>query len=259
MKKQDLLKVLDKIAPVSLAEEWDNCGMQTDLGKEEINSVLVAMEITQSVIKRAQELGVQMIITHHPIVFSYIAITSLRSSNVNEKNLIDLVKSDLEVYSAHTCFDAAAGGNNDYICRLLGIERVRTFAGEIARIGRLKEPVRLSEFESFAAKQLECPPGIMCGGDPKKLIRNIAVCTGYGGEFWEQALAEGADLFISGEFKHHEMSYLSQTDMAYMALGHAGSEWIFVPNMASQLKSLTHGELVIYSYDDHQIPFSRVL
>lgn len=255
MKKTDLLKTLDKIAPLSLAEEWDNCGMQVDLGKEEINKVLVVMEVTQSVIEKAHECGADMIIAHHPLLFSDIAITSLRSSNVNEKNIIDLVKSGIEVYSSHTCFDAAAEGNNDYICRLLGLERVRCFAGEIARIGRLKEPVRLEEYAALVSEKLQDPPAMVISGDPKKLIRNVAVCTGYGGEMWAQACMEGADLFISGEFKHHEMCYMSQTDMAFIGAGHAGTEWIFVPNMAQQLKQMTLGELEIIQYKDHQIPY----
>ena len=163
MKKADLLKILDKIAPVSLAEDWDNCGMQVDLGKEEINRVLVAMEVTQSIIAEAKEKGCDMIIAHHPLLFSYIAITHLRAGNVNEKNLIDLVKSGLEVYSAHTCFDAAPGGNNDYICRLLGIEKTRTFAGEIARIGRLNEPVRFSAYRKTVYEKLGCPDGTVYG------------------------------------------------------------------------------------------------
>ena len=197
--------------------------MQVDLGKTEINRVYVALEVTQDVIKKAKEAGVDMIISHHPVLFSGIAITHLRAYNVNEKNIIDLVKNDIEVYSSHTCFDAAARGNNDYIARLLGLERIRTFAGNIARIGRLKEPVPLSEYEKFVSEKLGRPVGMTVHGDPKKLIRNVAVCTGYGGEMWEDALREGADLYISGEFKHHEMSYMSQTDMAFITAGHAAS------------------------------------
>ena len=259
MKKSDLLKTLDKIAPVSLAEEWDNCGMQVDLGKTEINRVYVALEVTQDVIRAAKEAGADMIIAHHPILFSYIAITHLRAGNVNEKNLIDLVKNDIEVYSSHTCFDAAARGNNDYIARLLGLEKIRTFAGQIARMGRLKEPVTLGEFEKSVSEKLGSPIGMTAHGDPRKLIRNVAVCTGYGGEMWEEALKEGADLFVSGEFKHHEMSYMSQTDMAFITAGHAATEWIFVPNMAEQLDQMTLGELQIITSEDKQIPFERII
>ena len=259
MKKTDLLKTLDKIAPISLAEEWDNCGMQLDLGKKEINKVCVALEVTRDVIEKADDVGADMIIAHHPILFSSIAITSLRACNVNEKNLIDLVKSDIEVYSAHTCFDAAARGNNDYIADLLGLERIRTFAGNIARIGKLKEAVPLGEYEKLVYEKLGKPIGITVHGDPKKLIKTVAVCTGYGGEMWEDALMEGADLFISGEFKHHEMCYMSQTDMAFITAGHAATEWIFVPNMATQLQQMTLDELDIVCFEHHQIPYERVL
>ena len=259
MKKTDLLKTLDKIAPLSLAEDWDNCGMQVDLGKTEINRVYVALEVTQEVIKAAKEAGADMIIAHHPLLFPQIAVTHLRTGNVCEKYLIDLVKNDIEVFSSHTCFDAAARGNNDYIARLMGLERIKTFAGQIARIGRLKEPVPLGEYEKTVAEKLGNHIGMTVWGDPKKLIRKVAVCTGYGGDMWEQALYEGADLFISGEFKHHEMSYMSQTEMAFITAGHAATEWIFVPNMAAQLAEMTLGDLEIIECSSHQIPYTRVL
>ena len=259
MKKTDLLKVLDKIAPLSLAEDWDNCGMQVDLGKTEINKVYVAFEVTQDVIRAAKEEGADMIIAHHPLLFPQIAITHLRTGNVCERNLIDLVRNDIEVFSSHTCFDAAARGNNDYAARLLGLEKTRTFAGNIARIGRLKEPVPLAQYEKLVHEKLGSHIGMTVSGDPKKLIRCVAVCTGYGGDLWEHALYEGADLFISGEFKHHEMCYMNQAGMAFITAGHAATEWIFVPNMAQQLTEMTLGDLQIAECKDHQIPYTRTL
>ena len=65
MKKQVLLDILNKIAPFELAEDWDNCGMQVDLGKEEIKKVFVAMEISRSIIEEAKAAGADMIITYH--------------------------------------------------------------------------------------------------------------------------------------------------------------------------------------------------
>ena len=259
MKKEDLLKALNKIAPVELAEEWDNCGMQVDLGKEEIDRVLLALEISDDIIAEAKEKQVDMVIAHHPVLFSYIAITSLRAANVNERHLIDLVKAGIEVYSSHTCFDAAPGCMNDYFCEILGIRKPVSFAGNVARIGKLKEPLRLSEYEQLVSEKLGRPVGMMSGGDPRKLIRTVAVCTGYGGEFWEEAYKLGADLFITGEIKHHEASYMRDAEIAFIQAGHAGTEWIFVPRMAQLLELQTLGQLEILCTENHQIPFDRAL
>ena len=257
MKKTDLLQLLDKIAPLSLAMEWDNCGMQTELGKTEINKVYAALEVTDQVIEHAAYLGCDMIITHHPLILPSFALTSLDVRKPLDRNITELIKRGMEVYSAHTCFDIAPGGNNDYLCSMLGIEKVSAICGGIARIGALKKAVRLSDFERSVFEKLGKPVGFLCGGDPARQIKTVALCTGGAGEYWPEALAAGADLYITGEIKHHEAAAIKQTGMAYIAAGHAGTEWIFVPNMAEQLRKGSLDALTVYEEKDHLIPFDR--
>ena len=259
MNKTELLMLLDKIAPLDLSEEWDNSGIQIDLGKQEINKVLIALETDRDVVKTARESEADMIITHHPLFFPKGAVDHLISSDVNQKNIIELIQSGIEVVSLHTCYDAAPGCMNDCLCDLLGIKKPKTFAGNIPRIGRLAEPVTLSEYEKTVFERLGRPSGVLVGGAPEKLIRTVAVCSGAGGEFWKDALNEGADLFISGEIKHHEMDLIRQTNMAFIAAGHAGSEWIFVPALASQIRRMCLEPPQIIEYNNKQIPFDRVL
>ena len=259
MKKTELFNVLNKIAPLDLQEEWDNCGVQIDLGKDEIDKVLLALEIDKDVVDFAAECGAEMIITHHPLIFPPNDMRALSVCNVNQKNIISLIKKGIEVYSAHTCYDAAPGCMNDYLCEILGIQRPQTISGNILRIGKLKEPVRLSDFEKTVKTALGDPQGVLCGGDPKALIRTIAVCSGGGGSFWEDAYKAGADLYVSGELGHHDMGYIGQTNMAFIAAGHAATEWIFVPRLASQLKRMCMDQIEVAEYPGHQIPFSRVL
>ncbi|MBO4862233.1 MAG: Nif3-like dinuclear metal center hexameric protein, partial [Firmicutes bacterium] len=92
---------------------------------------------------------------------------------------------------------------------------------------------------------------------PDKLISRVAVCTGDGTEYWEAAYNAGADLFVTGEFKHHEASYCSESGMCYISAGHAGTEWIFVPCMEKQFGLLTMGQIEIYKTESHQEPFLR--
>ena len=257
MKIQVLLDILNKIAPVSAAMDWDNCGMQIELGKTDIDKVYVALEITDEVIKHAAYLGCDMIITHHPLIFSDIALTSVDVRKPLDRNIAELIRRDIEVYSSHTCFDSAPGGNNDYLCGMLGIKDVRSFCGGVARVGKLNRAVRLSEFEKTVYEKLEKPVGFLCGGDPNKLIKTVALCTGGAGEFWPDAVSVGADLYITGEIKHHEAAYMKQTGMAYIAAGHAGTEWIFVPNMAEQLRKGSLERITVYEEKDHLIPFDR--
>ena len=117
----------------------------------------------------------------------------------------------------------------------------------------------LSDMEKLVFEKLGCPEGMICGGDPRKLIKTVALCSGGGGEFWSSALRLGADLFISGEIKHHEMASIKQTDMAFISAGHAATEWIFVPGMAVQLRRMSLDEIEVIEYNDHQIPYDRVM
>ena len=259
MKKKDLYILLNKIAPLDLQEDWDNSGIQIDLGREEVHRVLIALEIDKDVIDAAKNAGADMVITHHPLIFPADSLHTICSYDINQRNIIELIQSGIEVYSAHTCYDAAPGCMNDYLCDLLDIRKPQTFDGNIARIGKLQETVALADLEKHIYEKLGRPAGFICGGDPRKLISNVAVCSGAGGDLWRSAYKSGAQLFISGEIKHHEMAYMKQAGMAFIAAGHAATEWIFVPRMAQQISRMCLNELEITEYKDHQIPFDRVL
>ena len=256
MKKTELIKVLNEIAPLDLQVKWDNSGMQIDLGKEEINKVFVAMEISRSIIEEAKAAGADMIITHHPLLLKSFAPVQLSVFNVTHSNIMELIKSGIEVYSAHTCFDIADGGNNDYLCNMLGLKKVSVEAEGI-RLGQYARPRKLSAVEKEVHEILQRPADFVSGGDPDKLISSVAVCTGGAGDFWPIARLLGADLYITGVVEHHEAILIRQTDMAFIAAGHAGTEWIFVPNMTAQLQMLTAGELEVAWTEDHQVPFVR--
>ena len=256
MKKTELLKILNEIAPLRLQVDWDNSGMQLDLGKEEINTVFVAMEISRDIVEEAKAAGADMIITHHPLLLKFFAPVSLTAVDVTHSNIFELIKSGIEVYSAHTCFDIADGGNNDYLCSMLGLKQV-TVEAEGIRLGSYSRPRKLAAVEKEVYEKLGQPADLVSGGDPDKMIKTVALCTGGASEFWPLARAMGADLYISGEIKHHDAILIRQTEMAFIAGGHAGTEWIFAPNMASQLEMISAGQLKVVCTEDHQVPFER--
>lgn len=259
MKKQVLFDIFESIAPLSLSEEWDNCGTQIDLGKTEINKVYVALEITEDVIRAAADCGADMIITHHPMLLPSFELSSVSESDVIGRQTIELIKNGIEVCSLHTCYDAAPGGMNDQLCSMLNLQDVRVLAGNILRIGRLPEPVPFSEFEKLTADVLDHPLGAKSIGNKDKIIRTVAVCTGSGGDLWKQAADAGADVYVTGEVKHHEAGYIKQTDMCCIAAGHSGTEWIFVPCFSCRLEMESVGRLEIIQCPDHQEPFDRLI
>lgn len=117
--KHDIITALNEIAPENIAEPWDNCGMQIDLGKQSFEKILVCLEITRDVIKEAKEKGVDLIVTHHPLYFK--ETKNIIKGTFPGDYTIDLIKSGISVYSAHTSFDKAKGGNNTELCEMLGL------------------------------------------------------------------------------------------------------------------------------------------
>ncbi|HHY79465.1 MAG TPA: Nif3-like dinuclear metal center hexameric protein [Thermoanaerobacter sp.] len=119
LKCQVIASIMDKLAPRKFAEEWDNVGLLIGDGSKDISKVLVALDATSEVIKEAVDKKVDMIVTHHPLIFK--PIKNVRADNPVGSLLIQLIKNDISLYAAHTSFDIAPNGVNDILCNVLGI------------------------------------------------------------------------------------------------------------------------------------------
>ncbi|MGM0602343.1 MAG: Nif3-like dinuclear metal center hexameric protein [Bacillota bacterium] len=119
-KAQEIISLMGEIAPVKLAEEWDNVGLQIGDLSNEVNKVLLALDLNTEVIDEAVDNNCNMIITHHPVIFN--GINSVSSESAVGDMIIRLIKNDIIVFSAHTNLDIVEEGLNDFICRKLGIE-----------------------------------------------------------------------------------------------------------------------------------------
>lgn len=116
-----ILQTINEISPEKLAEKWDNGGIQIETGKENIENILVSMEITDEIIKEAINKKVDMIITHHPLIFGSI---NKITRDWMGSTIVKLIQNNICVYSAHTSFDSVIGGNNDYLAHLLDIKDI---------------------------------------------------------------------------------------------------------------------------------------
>lgn len=123
VQKNELIKRIREIAPETLAEEWDNTGLQIDTGKALVDKVFLCLEINEAVINEAIKNNADIIIAHHPFIFN--AIKNIRDDNWMGRMLIKLIKHDIAIYAAHTSFDSANEGNNDYLAHLLGIKHLK--------------------------------------------------------------------------------------------------------------------------------------
>ena len=265
MKTSEFLEILNRIAPLDLQEEWDNSGMQIDLGRDEVTKVIVGLDINSEIIEEAITKKADMIVTHHPILFD--PIKTLGPDDVVGGFVIRLVRAGISVYSSHTCFDAAPYGNNEYLLKKLGVQQMfrlpipghHISEAMVARIGSYQQPVFFSEFCEKLSKVLGQPGGIKVSGAPEKLIQRVAVCTGSGGEFWEAAKIAGADVFVTSEVKHHQALAARECGLCLVDAGHYGTENLFVRNMAKQLRKMCDESVEIIETSADQDPFDRIL
>lgn len=254
----ELLSALEEIAPLSLAESWDNCGMQIDLRSEEIRKIMVCLELSRAVINEAVDFGADFIITHHPLYFR--GIKKIDCGETIGDYTYTLMKNNISVYSSHTCFDKAEHGNNRYLAELIGLHSVKDFGdmeeeligvyGELEKEKTLKDILfELADTLKISSKELRFI------GRPESMIKKIGLCTGSGIEMLEAAERQGCNLFITGDIKHHDAVNAMEKGLCTIDAGHYGTEKIFTENMSRQLKKILGSRVEIAEAQSNRNPF----
>jgi len=123
VKVKDIIDFMEEIAPKSLAEQWDNVGLLVGSKEQSVNRVMVSLDATSTVVDEAAEKKVDMLITHHPVIFK--GLKSLNEEYFIPKILAKLIRNNISVFSAHTNLDAADGGVNEQLAKVLGLAEIR--------------------------------------------------------------------------------------------------------------------------------------
>jgi GTP cyclohydrolase I len=240
---QEFILAMNEIAPENLAESWDNSGIQINTSEKPIEKILVCLDITTAVIHEAVQNGIDLIISHHPILFQ--PINKIDNNNLTGKYLNELIRNDISVYSAHTSYDSCWGGNNDQLAIKLELDNIKPWnaesvtgknGGGLGRIGFVKPALSLREISKLVKSALHIPRPIPVAGNPDRLIHCIAVCAGAGADAIDEAREKGCDLLITGDVKYRHGLKAIETDMAIMDAGHYFTEIIFIENLSAQLR-----------------------
>jgi len=122
----DIVNCLEEFAPSALQESWDNSGLITGNLSWEASSALVSLDVTEAVVDEAIAGGENLIIAHHPFIFS--ALKKVTGRTEAERILIKAIKHDIAIYAAHTSIDVVNGGVSYMMARKLGLENVETLS-----------------------------------------------------------------------------------------------------------------------------------
>jgi len=242
-----IVAIMEEIANPELAAEWDNSGVQLYVGSKEIKRVLVTLEITRDVIHEAKEKAVDLIITHHPLLFS--PLRKVDNNTIIGNHFIELIKADISVYSAHTNFDVVDGGNSDYIAFKLNLANTEKFGGNKSYIGSMGElPAKMS-FEAVCSyvKDALGLEHINVVGNPLTPIQKVGICSGAGSnrDTIDEAANSGCELYITGDVRYHDAQYALEKGICLIDAGHYGTEKFFVENLAAKLKKAIGSDVEI--------------
>ncbi len=209
------------LAPAAWKEDWDNVGLLCGHQDQELSKILVALDVTMAVAQEAAEKGAQLIVSHHPLLFS---MKSLSDETETGALLLYLASHHIAVISLHTNLDSAPGGVNDCLAAALGLTNIRTFTGEDHGIGRIGEvsPQSLKDFAVFAVKALKA--GGLRYADGGKHVHRVAVGGGSCMDFLPQAMAAGCDTFLTGDIKYHQFQKAAALGVNLIDAGHFPTE-----------------------------------
>jgi dinuclear metal center YbgI/SA1388 family protein len=346
---RDILNLLESRYPSAWAVSGDKTGLEVGHPGQQIEALLVALEVTPGIVAEAAQRGVQLLLTHHPLL--YQPLKDVREDRPSGRLLADLLRAGLAMVSCHTNLDVAPGGLNDYLAQELELTDVEVltpttrdpwyklvvfvpagfedpvrqalgdaglgvigryshcsfaspgqgayrplsgaqpFQGEVGELSRAEEtrlevlapesllPVALSRlkathpyeevaYDLYPVRHPGTPLGlgrlgswpaprpfaqvmslvkkifgvatVQVWGQPPPQVQRLALCSGSGGELLPDALSQGAQIYLTGEIRHHQVPPGLPEGFGVMAVGHFASEVVFMKPWAGQLREMFH-------------------
>ena len=235
-KVKDVTKVIEDFAPLSIQEGWDNSGLCIGSPEAPVTSVLLGLDCTPELVDEAIECGADMIVTHHPLIFS--GLKKISPEDQVGEAVIKAIKAGISIYAAHTSADKVIAGVSGAMAARLGLQDVSILDedGEgtgLGVVGDLPQPLTAAEAvalvkERFSLKAMRTSRPV------QGKISRVAMCGGSGGSLIKAAAASGAQLYISGDISYH--NFFTREGFMIMDIGHYESEIEIVDILFSLLR-----------------------
>lgn len=246
----EVLAALERLAPLTFAEGWDNVGLLVEptpvSQAAPLGNVLLTIDLSDEVVAEAQSLGAGLIVAYHPPIFQ--GLKRLRSSVPAERAVVRCVAGGIAVFSPHTALDAAPAGVNVWLTESFGAGTRGPCVPSPAdarygqgRFVRLDQPISLTQAieaikQQLGLQQLRVAAAAAHATDAA-VIRSIAVCAGAGGSLFEKLA--GYDLYVTGEMRHHDVRARAESGSSVILSEHTHTERGFLPVLAEQLRAQT--------------------
>lgn len=232
---REIVRVIEASYPKEAALDFDNVGLLAGRMEKEVKKVYIALDATDRVVEDAVRSGADMLITHHPLIFS--PIKSVTDDDLVGRRVMGLIRADVSYYAMHTNYDVL--GMAQLSEELLGIRGAAVLdvtmekdgkEEGIGRIGDLIKPMTLEECCVYVKHRLNLG-SVRVFGDMDREVRKLAVSPGSGKSAVRPALLKGADVLVTGDIGHHEGLDAAEQGLSVIDAGHYGTEYIFIDDM----------------------------
>lgn len=234
----EALAALEALAPLRLAGGWDNVGLLLE-GTRPLRRVGLAIDLTEAVAHELLDADVDLVVAYHPPLFG--GRKRLTHAVPRDRTLLALIRAGVHVYSPHSALDAAARGMADWLLEPFGActevhpidpDALDPTVGA-GRLATLATPTPLGALLPRLADHLGLAH-LRVAGDEGLDVRTVAVCPGAGGSLFEGL--RHADLFLTGEMRHHDVLARQEGGQAVVLTDHTNTERGYLPRFAERLE-----------------------
>jgi len=270
-----LIDIINSFAPFSLAENWDNSGLQAGDFGWTIKKIMVSLDVSMAVMEAAKDWGADLVLSHHPLQMN--PEKSIDFGKMPGSAIALAARERISILSAHTNLDKAKNGLNDYFARVIGVECDEPLHSEskimdshlgfsngmiegLGRIGHLNSVLSLKELVLQIKERLGLE-SLRVTGDMDLQVKKIALCTGSGGSLIDSFLDSSADVYITGDVKYHEARQVEVSHRGLIDVGHFASEIIvgdMLKSSLGQALSSAGYDIAIKVFQKEKDPFKTV-
>lgn len=260
----NILKILDVISPFALAEDWDNVGLLLGDPGTAVTGIVIGLDPTTALLDEALIHGANLVITHHPIIFP--SIKAIRTDQPTGAFIAKALSNQISTIACHTNLDVVPTGVSQALMQRLGMANNVPLSPAksggpgtgFGQIGVLPQPLRGADFLEMLGQALALPTLAVAGGIPD-MVRRVAVCGGSGSDLAMAARANGADVYITAEVKHHVARWAEEAGFCIVDAGHFVTESPILEELAATLSAhfASHDiSIPVFVTENQKNPFS---
>ncbi len=252
------------MAPLSLQEDFDNSGLQIGSLNKKIQKVFLAVDLSEKLLSEAIKLGVDLIITHHPLIFT--PLKNIDFSKPLSKKIKLLIEHEITLFSWHTPIDKIENGISEKLLNLLDfkgedfiLKDEKNSSDRPCGYGRFLNLENPEEIEKIFQKVKETLNSwAFLVGDKKRKVKKIGVCGGSGGFLFEEILKKGVELFITADVKYHQAREFLENGVALILIDHEISERVFVDILKEKLNQKFPSLQIFFFYPESIFEFKKI-